>query len=103
MIGVTWAIGQVRRGEPSLQVTELELLAKNRAPLPDTFHGLTDVELRYRKRYLDLLMNEETRADFLLRSRVVARSGATWTRRASSRSRHRCCSRATEAPSRSRS
>ena len=61
-----------RRGEPSLQVTELELLAKNRAPLPDTFHGLTDVELRYRKRYLDLLMNEETRADFLLRSRIVA-------------------------------
>ena len=53
-------------------MTELELLAKNRAPLPDTFHGLTDVELRYRKRYLDLLMNEETRADFLLRSRVVA-------------------------------
>ena len=65
--------GQVsRRGEPSLQVTELELLAKNRAPLPDTFHGLTDIELRYRKRYLDLLMHEETRADFLLRGRVVA-------------------------------
>ena len=46
--------------------------AKIRAPLPDTFHGLTDVEQRYRKRYLDLLMNEETRADFLTRSRVVA-------------------------------
>jgi lysyl-tRNA synthetase class 2 len=53
-------------------VVEFELLAKNRAPLPDTFHGLTDVEQRYRKRYLDLLMNEETRADFLTRSRVVA-------------------------------
>ncbi len=50
----------VARRSPSF-----ELLAKNRAPLPDTFHGLTDVELRYRKRYLDLLMNEETRADFL--------------------------------------
>ena len=72
VIGVTGHPAKSRRGEPSLQVTELELLAKNRAPLPDTFHGLTDVELRYRKRYLDLLMNEETRADFLLRSRVVA-------------------------------
>ncbi|HWH05092.1 MAG TPA: lysine--tRNA ligase, partial [Gaiellaceae bacterium] len=56
----------------SLQVTELELLAKIRSPLPDTFHGLTDTEARYRRRYLDLLMNEETRADFLLRSRLVA-------------------------------
>ena len=40
-------------------------------PLPDTFHGVTDVELRYRKRYLDLLMNEESRDDFILRARVV--------------------------------
>jgi lysyl-tRNA synthetase class 2 len=72
VLGVTGHPAKSRRGEPSLQVTGLELLAKNRAPLPDTFHGLTDVELRYRKRYLDLLMNEETRADFLLRSRLVA-------------------------------
>jgi lysyl-tRNA synthetase class 2 len=72
IVGVTGHAAKSRRGEPSLQVTEFELLAKNRAPLPDTFHGLTDVELRYRKRYLDLLMNEETRADFLARSRIVA-------------------------------
>jgi lysyl-tRNA synthetase, class II len=72
IVGVTGHPAKSRRGEPSLRVTEFELLAKNRAPLPDTFHGLTDVELRYRKRYLDLLMNEETRADFLLRSRIVA-------------------------------
>jgi lysyl-tRNA synthetase class 2 len=52
-------------------VTEFELLGKNRAPLPDTFHGLTDVELRYRKRYLDLLMNEQSRADFLQRTKIV--------------------------------
>ena len=70
-LGVTGHPAKSRRGEPSLQVVDLELLGKNRAPLPDTFHGLTDVELRYRKRYLDLLMNEETRADFLLRSRIV--------------------------------
>ena len=72
IVGVSGNPAKSRRGEPSLQVVEFELLAKHRAPLPDTFHGLTDVEQRYRKRYLDLLMNEETRADFLTRSRVVA-------------------------------
>ena len=49
--------------------TRVELLAKNRSPLPDTFHGLTDAEARYRKRYLDLLMNEETRATSCPRAR----------------------------------
>jgi len=71
IVGVRGHPAKSRRGEPSLRVVALELLGKNRAPLPDTFHGLTDVELRYRKRYLDLLTNEETRADFLLRSRIV--------------------------------
>ena len=61
-----------RRGEPSLAVDELTTLSKNRSPLPDTFHGVTDQETRYRKRYLDLLMNDETRELFLLRSRVVS-------------------------------
>ena len=56
---------------PSLAVDELQLLAKIKAPLPDTFHGMTDVEQRYRRRYLDLLMNEETRADFEIRTRAV--------------------------------
>jgi len=46
-------------------------LSRIHSPLPDTFHGLTDVEQRYRRRYLDLLMNEDTRADFLLRARMV--------------------------------
>jgi lysyl-tRNA synthetase, class II len=72
IVGVQGHPAKSRRGEPSLKVSAFELLAKNRAPLPDTFHGLTDVELRYRKRYLDLLMNEETRADFLRRSRIVS-------------------------------
>ena len=48
------------------------MLARNSSPLPDTFHGLTDTETRYRKRYLDLLMNEESRELFLLRTRVVS-------------------------------
>ncbi|HVM69846.1 MAG TPA: lysine--tRNA ligase, partial [Gaiellaceae bacterium] len=72
LVGVAGHPAKSRRGEPSLAVREYELLAKIRAPLPDTFHGLTDTEARYRRRYLDLLMNEETRADFLLRSRAVA-------------------------------
>jgi len=71
IVGATGSPAQSRRGEPSLAVDSLELLATIRAPLPDTFHGLTDVELRHRKRYLDLLMNEETRALFLARTRIV--------------------------------
>jgi lysyl-tRNA synthetase class 2 len=71
VVGVSGSSPRARRGEPSLAVDELELLAKIKRPLPDTFHGLTDVETRYRQRYLDLLMNEETRADFELRTRIV--------------------------------
>jgi lysyl-tRNA synthetase, class II len=71
VVGVAGVPARTRRGEPSLAVNELELLAKNRRPLPDTFHGLQDVETRYRQRYLDLLVNEESRADALLRGRLV--------------------------------
>jgi lysyl-tRNA synthetase class 2 len=71
VVGATGRPGRSKRGEPSLTVSELVLLAKIRRPLPDTFHGVTDVETRYRQRYLDLLMNEETRADFQLRTRMV--------------------------------
>ena len=72
IVGVIGSPARAKRGEPSVAVDELELLAKIKRPLPDTFHGLTDVETRYRQRYLDLLMNEETRADFELRTRIVA-------------------------------
>jgi lysyl-tRNA synthetase class 2 len=72
VVGAIGVPARTRRGEPSLAVDELELLAKIRRPLPDTFHGLTDVETRYRQRYLDLLVNEETRALFLVRAKIVA-------------------------------
>jgi lysyl-tRNA synthetase class 2 len=72
IVGATGIPSKTKRGEPSLAVTELELLAKIRRPLPDTFHGLTETETRYRQRYLDLLMSEESRADFELRARMVA-------------------------------
>src|SRR5437868_11637594 len=71
IVGVTGSPGKSRRGEVSLQVDELEVLARIRESLPDTFHGLTDIEQRYRKRYLDLLMNDEVRNDFILRAKIV--------------------------------
>src|SRR5947208_11695225 len=76
LVGVTGAATKTKRGEPSLAVRELQLLAKIRAPLPDTFHGLTDVEQRYRRRYLDLLMNEDSRRDTILRARIVTEARA---------------------------
>ena len=72
VIGAVGRPAKSRRGEPSLAVEELTVLARNRSPLPDTFHGLTDQETRYRKRYLDLLMNDDSRELFLLRTRIVS-------------------------------
>jgi lysyl-tRNA synthetase, class II len=72
VVGVAGRPAKSRRGEPSLAVDEVTVLARNRRPLPDTFHGLTDTETRYRRRYLDLLMNEDSRALFLLRTKVVS-------------------------------
>jgi lysyl-tRNA synthetase, class II len=71
VVGVTGAPSKSKRGEPSLDVDSLEVLARIRTPLPDTFHGVTDVEARYRRRYLDLLMNEDSRRDAILRARMV--------------------------------
>jgi len=72
VVGVRGATTKTKRGEPSLSVTEFTLLAKIGRPLPDTYHGLVDAETRYRKRYLDLLVNDDTRRDFLIRSKLVA-------------------------------
>ena len=72
IVGVAGKPGRSKRGEPSIEVTDLQLLAKIRRPLPDTFHGLTDVETRYRQRYLDLLMNEESRELAATRTQIVA-------------------------------
>ena len=71
VVGVSGQPMRTRRGEPSLHVEELTLLAKIRRPLPETSHGLKDTEARYRQRYLDLLMNEESRRDFEVRTRLV--------------------------------
>src|SRR5580765_4783779 len=58
IVGATGIPAKTKRGEPSLAVTEMELLAKNRRPLPDTYHGVTETQTRYRQRYLDLLRRE---------------------------------------------
>src|SRR3954447_26341828 len=71
VVGVSGRPTKTKRGEPSLAVDGFELLAKIARPLPDTFHGLTDTETRYRQRYLDLLVNEEARRDFQARARLV--------------------------------
>ena len=72
IVGAEGRPAKTRRGEPSLAVDELSLLAKIKRPLPDTFHGVQDTETRYRQRYLDLLMNEEARELALTRTRIVA-------------------------------
>ena len=72
VVGIVGKPAKSRRGEPSVLAESVEILSRNTQPLPDTFHGLTDVELRYRKRYLDLLMNDETREVFLTRARIVS-------------------------------
>ena len=60
------------KGELSLHANELKLLTKAIAPLPEKFHGITDKEIRYRKRYLDLIMNSEVRKTFKIRSKVIS-------------------------------
>jgi lysyl-tRNA synthetase class 2 len=72
IVGVVGKPAKSKRGEPSLAVDELVLLAKTGRPLPDTYHGLVDAETRYRKRHLDLLVNEDARRGFALRSAIVA-------------------------------
>jgi lysyl-tRNA synthetase class 2 len=72
LIGIDGTAFKSRRGELTLRATGWTLLAKSLLPPPDKFHGLEDVETRYRRRELDLIANEEARELFILRSRVIA-------------------------------
>ena len=71
IIGATGWPFRTKTGELSLHVTSLRLLTKSFLPLPEKFHGLTDVETRYRQRYVDLIVNPESRDVFLKRSRII--------------------------------
>jgi len=77
LVGVDGTVFKSRRGELSLRATDWTLLAKSLLAPPEKFHGLEDVETRYRHRELDLMANEETRELFILRSRIV-RAIRTW-------------------------
>jgi lysyl-tRNA synthetase class 2 len=70
-IGVSGYLFRTRTGELTIHVEEITFLSKDLLPLPEKFHGLTDVELRYRQRYVDLVMNPEVREIFLKRSKLV--------------------------------
>jgi lysyl-tRNA synthetase, class II len=72
LIGIDGTAFKSRRGELTLRATDWTLLAKSLLPPPDKFHGLEDVETRYRRRELDLIANEDARELFILRSKVIA-------------------------------
>ncbi len=71
VLGARGTLFKTRTGELSIQVRELRLLTKSLRPLPEKFHGLSDLETRYRQRYVDLITSEETRALFRKRSRII--------------------------------
>jgi lysyl-tRNA synthetase class 2 len=73
IIGVIGSLLTSRTGEITLKVESFELLAKNIRPLPEKWHGLRDIETRYRRRYVDLIVNDEARAVFKVRSTIIKR------------------------------
>ncbi|RUT42580.1 lysine--tRNA ligase [Paenibacillus anaericanus] len=71
LVGVTGEVFKTKTGETSIKVKDLEILSKSLYPLPDKYHGLKDVELRYRQRYIDLIVNPEVQQTFIKRSRII--------------------------------
>jgi lysyl-tRNA synthetase, class II len=71
IIGVTGALFKTKTDELTIRCKSLFLLTKSLRPLPEKFHGLTDQEVKYRQRYVDLIVNEDTRATFLKRSKII--------------------------------
>ena len=72
IIAVEGYMGRSGKGDLYVHIEQFELLTKSLRPLPDKFHGLNDTEVKYRKRYLDLIVNEETRKTFEIRAKVVS-------------------------------
>jgi lysyl-tRNA synthetase class 2 len=71
IVGVEGLLFKTQKGELTVKADKLQLLTKSLRPLPEKFHGLSDLEQRYRQRYLDLIMSDETRATFKTRSRII--------------------------------
>ena len=72
LIGVTGTVFRTHRGQITVQVKHWELLAKALRPLPEKWHGLKDVDTRYRQRYLDLIANQEVRETFIKRTKIIS-------------------------------
>ena len=72
IIGITGFVFKTKTGEISIHAKELKLLSKSLRPLPEKFHGLKDTDLRYRQRYIDLIVNPEVKDTFLLRSKIIS-------------------------------
>ncbi|MBL1416591.1 MAG: lysine--tRNA ligase [Moritella sp.] len=71
IVGITGALNKSGKGDLYVEMTDYVLLTKALRPLPEKFHGLTDQEMRYRQRYVDLIVNEESRNAFIVRSKLV--------------------------------
>ena len=71
IIGITGTVFKTQTGETSIHATSVKLLSKSLLPLPEKFHGLKDTDLRYRQRYVDLIVNPEVRDTFVKRSRIL--------------------------------
>ncbi|MFH1995548.1 MAG: lysine--tRNA ligase [Candidatus Omnitrophota bacterium] len=72
IVGISGECFKTRTGEPTIKALEIEILAKSLRPLPEKWHGLKDIETRYRQRYVDLIVNDDVRKTFVSRSRVVS-------------------------------
>ncbi|CAM4407398.1 lysine--tRNA ligase [Saccharibacillus endophyticus] len=71
IVGVRGTVFKTKTGETTIKVAELTVLTKSLQPLPDKYHGLKDVELRYRQRYVDMIVNPEVQQTFILRSKII--------------------------------
>ena len=71
IVGVKGVVFRTQRGEMSVRVVDVTLLSKSLLPLPEKFHGLTNTELRYRQRYVDLIVNPEVKRNFIVRSKFI--------------------------------
>jgi lysyl-tRNA synthetase class 2 len=71
IVGITGTVFRTKKGEISIKAEEITLLSKSLQPLPEKWHGLKDTDLRYRQRYVDMIVNPEVRHTFVLRSKII--------------------------------
>jgi lysyl-tRNA synthetase class 2 len=71
LVGITGTVFKTNRGQVSVRVSSFELLTKSLRPLPEKFHGLKDKDIRYRQRYLDLIVNPDVKETFVIRSKII--------------------------------